>query len=175
MILLLEDLDHLPEKALMARVGKTGSPGVRGPSVVARSPSDGRPLERLHEGEKLHIVGSGTQERVFGKDPAALVRLLLELGLSASIGLKQIHFIADDTGVGGAESFAARFAIEIEKKGLRVDEIKAPVGKVRCDSNGKIWICSDRTSGWLPSNASLNFYAGPRVQPKHLGSSIKST
>ncbi|HKO58419.1 MAG TPA: hypothetical protein VJ276_21320 [Thermoanaerobaculia bacterium] len=133
----------------------------RGPLVQAR----GTPLAELREGDKLHIVGIAGEARLDGKTPAELVALLAALGLPRGVRLKQVHLIADETGRGGGESYAARLSAALIDEGFDVDEIKAPRGRVRWDEEGKVHILDGEQ--WVPSERGLNAYVGPRVADKH--------
>ncbi len=167
MILALEQVAALAEDNLRSRRSKDGQSAARGIYIAVDAPFVERPLQRLEQGEKLHIVGIGSAEELSGMGPAELLDRLRFLGLSANVHLKQIHLIADDTGLGEEASFAARFAAAIAGARLQVDEIKAPAGKVKCAADGKIWV-QPAGADWRPSCPELNYYAGPRVQPKHL-------
>jgi len=160
---MLETVEGVRVEDLLARPAKSGSGTARGPSVGAA----GAPLASLQDGDKLHIVGRGGAMQVSGADAAGLVERLAALGLSPAVRLKQIHLIADHAGEGGSSSFAARFDAALRARGLHVAEIKAPVGRVRCDEAGKIWVFRD--GAWLASNSDLNYYTGPAVQEKHRG------
>jgi len=162
LIFILETLAELAAQDLLARPLKNGEDSARGPVV---SMSDAFPLAALQDGAKLHIVGSGDGQLVAGLTPEQLVGLLTRSGLDGRIRLKQIHLIAESSGAGGASSFAAQLDKALRHAGLHVAEIKAPLGHVRCDSAGKIWIGS--SEGWLPSTADMNQYIGPDIQEKH--------
>ncbi len=146
----------------MARPSKSGGAPARGPVT---STGEDSPLKALSHGDKLHLVGTGTGERVGGYSAEELVSHLAALGLSRSVRLKQIHLIAGNAGTGASRSFAARLDAALRAAGFQVAEIKAPVGPVRCDSAGKIWI--ETPQGWVPSSPELNYYAGPAIQDKH--------
>jgi hypothetical protein len=163
MLLVLEHVDGLRPDDLLARPDKQGGAAVRGPLVNA----DGTPLSSLHGGDKLHIVGAGTEEVLSGHTPERLVDLLTRLGLSRSGRLKQIHLIADRTGAGEQRSYAAKLAAALDTAGFQVDELKAPFGNVRCDGRGKIAVQLPGAEDWQPSSSALNYYTGPHVQEKH--------
>jgi hypothetical protein len=166
MILVLEDVPGISPADLLARVSKaTGAPGVRGPLVDKDAAA--HPLSQLREGDKLHIVGSSNGAQLAGSSPEGLLALLESLGWSRAIRLKQIHLIAGSAGNGGDASFAALFEAAIRSRGFQVDEIKAPLGPVRCDTRGKIWVYSGSHRDWEPSSPALNYYVGPRVAEKH--------
>jgi hypothetical protein len=168
MILVLGDVPGISIDDLLARTSKTtGAPGVRGPVVDARYGIANGPLAQLREGDKLHIVGPSNGAEVAGMRPGSLADLLDSLAWSRSIRLKQIHFIAPSTGRDGLSSFAALFEGEVRSRGFQVDEIKAPVGSIRCDPEGKIWVYSDRENAWLPSSPVWNYYVGQHVADKH--------
>jgi hypothetical protein len=159
------DVQHLLHKA-----GKGGEPDVRGPLVTG----DGAPLSALRDGDKLHVVAPGDAASVAGCSPEELVRRLRALGLAPARRLKQIHLIADDAGTGGSASFAARFAAALADEGCEVLEIKAPRGRVRSAPDGKVLVQPSEPAperggagGFLPSDKSLNYYAGPAIQEKH--------
>jgi hypothetical protein len=161
MILWLGEVSGLAMADLLSRPAKTGEAQVRGPLVIARESSAGRPLSALRPGEKLHVVAPGDGTRVAGMDPAGLVQHLAELGFEKNLQLKQIHLIAEDSGRGGPASFASRFLEALTSAGFQETEIKAPLGKVRCDSKGKIWIHLPEQDGWVPSERCLNLYCAP--------------
>lgn len=165
MILYLEDVSGLKPEDLLARADKHGNASVRGPLV--RLESGGTPLDALETGQKLHVVGTGNSQSLAGRTPQELVNLLMQLGLRSTIRLRQVHMIASHTGTGGGDGFAAHFSAALEKAKLWIDEIKAPLGDVRCDSSGKIWIKPAGAADWQPSSPVLNYYCGPRVQDKH--------
>jgi hypothetical protein len=168
MLLVLGDVPGIIATDLMARVSKiTGRPGVRGPLIDACGSTVGLPLSQLKDGDKLHILGPSDGRELAGRGPRRLGELLTSLGWPPSVRLKQIHLIAPSTGRNGANSFAAQFEAAIRGRGLEVDEIKAPIGPVRCDSDGKVWVYSERFQGWIPSSPALNYYVGPRVPEKH--------
>ena len=158
MILMLGEVPGVSVEHLLARPDKSGRPGVRGPLG---------PLTDLREGDKLHIAGVSDGSRVAGYDPDALVDRLRELGWDPAVRLRQIHLIADWTGRDGAVSFATRLAAALAGAGFDLDEIKAPLGRVRCDSRGKIRVCLGEAQQWTPSSPALNLYVGPRVPAKH--------
>ncbi len=153
------NVDHLLRKA-----AKDGAPAVRGPLVDVTS---GAPLAALRDGDKLHVVAAGDGASVGGHGPAELVERLAQLGLAPGARLEQIHLIADDAGVGGAESFAERFAAALAARGFGVQEIKAPRGRVHTDETGKVHVTPSSSDGPQPPGSSLHHYAGPGVQPKH--------
>jgi hypothetical protein len=159
---MLETVDGIRGEDLLARPAKSGAGTARGPCVT---PAAASPLAALVDGEKLHVVGKGSADRLSGADPEGLVDRLAALGLSPAVRLKQIHLIADHTGDGGERSFAARFDSALRARGFQVSEIKAPAGEVRCDTAGKIWVFAD--GAWYASNPALNYYAGPAIQEKH--------
>lgn len=169
MILMLEPVEGIRCEDLLARPAKSGSGSARGPCVTlpADNAQGGLPLAGLLDGDKLNVVGRGSADRISGDDPEELVERLSGLGLSREIQLKQIHLFADHSGDGGERSFAARFDAALRARGLKVNEIKAPIGRVRCDTAGNIWILAGET--WVPSSTALNYYAGPAVQDKHRG------
>jgi len=161
---------------LLGKVGKDGQDTVRGPLVEGPFTADDRPLAKLKEEDKLHILALGGPDRVGGFSPSELVDYLQTLGLSPEVRLKQIHLIADLSGVGGDQSFARQFADALVARRFEVAEIKAPRGLVSADETGKILIrpveskaavVPDSRDGWLPSNKDLNYYAGPEIQEKH--------
>jgi hypothetical protein len=160
MILVLDSSDGVRLEDLLARPSKSGQGPARGSVAVGDAA-----LSTLGDGDKLHLVGSGTGGRVGGYAAEDLVAHLAALGLSRSVRLKQIHLIAADAGKGSEQSFAARFDAALRAAGFQVLEIKAPMGRVRCDSAGKIWIESGK--GWAPSGPEFNYYAGPAIQEKH--------
>lgn len=163
-ILYLETVNGLRPEDLLARPSKNGDYSVRGPLVTTDSVE---PLRALVGGDKLHIVGRGNEQAIADRSPDQLVSLISRLGLSKEIRLKQIHLIADRTGSGKEASYASRFAAALTAANLQVDEIKAPLGDVRCDEKGKIWVRLPDTEDWQPSSSSLNYYAGPAIQEKH--------
>jgi hypothetical protein len=165
MLLYLESVSDLRPEDLLARTGKQGRPAVRGP--VATASAAGTPLDSLAEGDKLHIVGMGTEDSISGYAPEELLALLARLGLSRTVRLKQIHLIAGRTGAGEQQSYAARFAGAFANHGFQVDEFKAPLGDVRADERGKVWVRLPGEDAWQPSSSALNYYTGPRVQDKH--------
>ena len=161
---------------LLGKRGKDGKESARGPLVEGPFTAEYRPLTQLEDGDKLHILAPGAPDRVYGFSPSELVDHLEKLGLTPKVRLKQIHLIADLSGVGGDESFACKFADVLVARGFRVAEIKAPRGLVSADETGKVLIrpvqskdevVRDRGQGWLPSNKDLNYYAGPEIQEKH--------
>ena len=161
---------------LLGKSDKDVSGSVRGPLVEGPFTADNRPLTGLKDGDKLHILALGAPGRVSGFSPTELVDNLQSLGLSPKVRLKQIHLIADLSGVGGDESFAREFADTLVARRFEVAEIKAPRGLVSADETGKILIrpvqsrdmvVSDSGEVWLPSNKDLNYYAGPGIQEKH--------
>ena len=163
-------------QALLAKPGKDGRATARGPHVAGPFAPGEQPLSVLRDGDKLHIVSPRTPSGAAGHTATELVQTLARLGLKQETRLKQIHLIADNTGVGGKESFAQQFADALAAAGFRVSEIKAPRGCVRCDPRGKILIRqTDAHMGtarvgepeWVPSDKHLNYYAGPDVQEKH--------
>jgi Peptidase C80 family len=160
MILLLDSSEGVRLEDLLARPSKTGQDSARGPVA-----GGGAALSALGDGDKLHLVGSGTGSEVGGYTAEGLVAHLGALGLSRVVRLKQIHMIAADAGTGSEQSFAARFDTALRAAGFQVSEIKAPMGRVRCDPAGKIWI--ESRQGWLPSSPELNYYAGPAIRDKH--------
>jgi hypothetical protein len=169
MLLMLEDVHGVDADELMARVSKvTGLAGVRGPLIDARSDRSGLPLATLEDGQKLHIVAGSNGKEVAGQAPENFVTLLAALGLPKTARLKQIHLIAPSTGRDREQSFAARFERELARRGIPVDEVKAPLGLIRSDPLGKIWVYSEADRQWMPSSPRLNYYVGPRVAPKHL-------
>jgi hypothetical protein len=117
---------------------------------------EGRPLAALAENEKLHIVAGGDGARVANRTPSELVALLHELGMPRDVRIRQIHLIADDTGSGGAESYAARVLTAVREAGFNVAEIKAPLGRVRWDAAGKIHVLTP--AGWQLSRRELNVH-----------------
>lgn len=165
MILYLEDVPGLNPEDLLARADKHGNASARGPLV--RLELSGNALDALETGQKLHVVGTGNSQSLAGRTPKELVNLFLQLGLRLTIRLRQVHLIANHTGSGGGDSFAAHLYAVLGKAKLRIDEIKAPLGDVRCDSNGKIWIKPAGSVNWQPSSPALNYYCGPHVQDKH--------
>jgi hypothetical protein len=161
---------------LLAKRGRQGQGSVRGPLVEGPFPPGDRPLAGLKDGEKLHIFADGARDRVGGLSASELLDHLATLGLSPDVRLKQIHLIADLSGVGGDGSFAHKFAEALAVRGYRVEEIKAPRGLVSAEETGKILIrpvqsideaVLDAGDGWLPSSKALNEYAGPNIQEKH--------
>jgi hypothetical protein len=163
-------------QSLLAKPGKDGRATARGPHVAGPFVSGEQPLAVLRDGDKLHILSPRAPSGAAGHTATELVQTLARLGLKQETRLKQIHLIADNTGVGGRDSFAQQFADALAAAGFRVSEIKAPRGRVRCDSRGKIFILPTdaRISparvgapGWVPSDRHLNYYAGPEVQEKH--------
>lgn len=195
---------HSKVEHLLNNSGKDGKPSVRGPLIEVPFSTHAKPLAALRDGDKLHIVAPADGNSVAGFTSSGLVKRLAELGLFKEVRLKQIHLIADNTGVGDAESFAGSFADALVAEGFNVLEIKAPRGLVRWNESGKIYISPSVTlkeptdsngqaaSGvapsedpagvfevaqrhdagvgerdWLPSNKTLNFYAGPEIQQKH--------
>lgn len=124
---------------------------------------EGKPLQDLQAGEKLHIVAERDGARIAGATPSELVSLLASLGLPKEV--RQIHLIVDDSGTGGDESYAARFSEALAAEGFTVKEIKAPRGRVRWDEEGKVHVFAD--GQWQPSSPELNTYTGPDVAEKH--------
>lgn len=165
MLLYFESTAELRPEDLLARPDKQGRPAVRGPLIRADSP--GTPLAELRDGDKLHIVGAGSKDLLSGYTAEALVGLLVRLGLCKDTRLKQIHLVADETGAGEDASYAYHLAQILERAGYKVDEFKAPLGAVRCDERGKIWIRLSTSEEWLPSSSALNYYTGANVQQKH--------
>jgi hypothetical protein len=165
MILYLEDVLGLSAEDLLAKADKRGNAAARGP--IVQFESTGTPLQDLETGQKLHVVGTGNGQTVAGHTPRDLVKLLVRLGLQPTARLKQIHLIAHGAGLAGADSFASRFSAALVAGGLQVDEIKAPLGDVRCDANGKIWLKLADATSWQPSSSALNYYCGPSIQSKH--------
>lgn len=156
---------------LLHKVGKGDEADVRGPLVFGE---EGAPLAALRDGDKLHLVAPGDGVSIAGCSPEGLVRRLRELGLAPTVRLAQVHFIADEAGTGGDGSFAARFAVSLAAEGCQVQEIKAPRGRVRSTSGGKVLVRPSEqppfggdAEGFRPSDKSLNYYAGPAVQAKH--------
>jgi hypothetical protein len=168
MLLVLGDVAGIETGDLMARVSKiTGEPGVRGPMVDVRGEKGSRPLSALRTGDKLHVLAPSNGIELAGIGPDGLVDVLVRLGWSQSTRLKQIHLIAPSAGRNGRSSFAGLFEAAIRSRGYQVDEIKAPVGPVRCDAHGKMWVFLETAHDWAPSSAALNYYVGPRVPEKH--------
>ncbi|MGC2659872.1 MAG: C80 family cysteine peptidase, partial [Bryobacteraceae bacterium] len=155
----------LEPQDLLARPDKQGGDSARGP--VVRLDGSDTPLDQLKGGQKLHIVGGGNGETIAGRAPEELARLLTQLGLKSTVRLKQIHLIANRTGFGAGTSYASQFLAAIETEDIRVDEVKAPLGDVRCDAKGKIWVKMTDAVEWQPSSSALNYYAGPRIENKH--------
>jgi hypothetical protein len=159
-IMILDLGGHALDTDALLRREKRGV-SARGPLVRP----EGTPLAGLRDGDKLHIIGVADAARLDGKTPSELVGFLAALGLPRGARLKQVHLIADETGRGEGESYAARLSAALEAEGFEVDEIKAPRGRVRWDGEGKVHIfAGDR---WQPSQRELNAYVGPRVPDKH--------
>lgn len=165
MILYLEHALGLEPHNLLAKPDKCGPGSARAPLV--RPEPSGTPLAALQAGEKLHIAASGDQHGLSGRTPEQFVQLLLQLGLTPTVRLMQIHLVANQSGSGGSASFAFRLSVALWEAKLEVDEIKAPLGDVRCDAYGKLWVKLPDSSDWQPSSPALNYYCGPRVQDKH--------
>jgi hypothetical protein len=169
MLLVLEDVPGINADQLMTRVSKvTALVGVRGPLIDARCDRSGFPLATLDDGQKLHIVAGSNGKEVAGEGPGNFVTLLAALGLPKAARLKQIHLIAPWAGCDTEQSFAARFERELARRGILVDEVKAPLGPIHSDAHGKIWVYSEAEKQWMPSSPKLNYYVGPRVASKHL-------
>jgi len=154
-ILILGEVAGVTVESLLAR-----SEGKRGPVASIDS------LGELRENDKLHLVAPFADGAVAGYDAVALVELLTRPFAGGLPRLKQIHLISPFTGCGGETSFAAQLDAALQRRSWEVDEIKAPIGDVRSESEGKIWVRPEG-GNWTPSSPALNYYAGPRVAEKH--------
>jgi hypothetical protein len=156
MILIVGELPGISTQSLLAhREGK------RGPVASIEGLGD------LREGDKLHIVGPFAEGRLAGLSPEALAEMLAGALIGRSVRLSQVHLISPSTGHGRERSFAERLDLALRRQGTDVDEIKAPLGDVRCDSTGKIWVRLEHSREWVPSSPAVNHYCGPRVAEKH--------
>ena len=162
MVLVIDSVNDVRVEDLLARPSKSGEGTARGPYITG---SADNPLGSLRNGDKLHLVGPMDGDRLGGHTVTQLIDHLTALGLDRSTHLKQIHLIADNAGAGAEKSFAAELDAALQASGFHVDEIKAPIGRVRADAVGKIWV--ETSQGWLPSKPELNYYTGPAVQLKH--------
>lgn len=112
-------------------------------------------------------MGPFSEDRLAGFDPEAVAEMLAGAFTGRPARLREIHLISPFTGYGREGSFADLLDLALRRRGMDVDEIKAPLGDVRCDSAGKIWVRLEHSTEWAPSSPALNHYCGPRVAEKH--------
>jgi hypothetical protein len=163
MVLVIDELSRTPPKDLLAKIGRTGQAQVRGPLIAGPWHPNDKPLATLTEGSKLHVVAGSELTS------DSLLQTLLDLGLKPDVRLRQIHLLIDNGGLGGITSLAERLSTALTERGFQVDEIKAPRGRVRWDTNGKVHVCLTGQEDWQPSGPALNYYTGPAVLEKHRG------